>query len=184
MISIIVTYSQAEFDKRYDELRKYRVVIPPDPISQGFSGLANLISQVQGYKDRVSELWNEALILKTHAKVQADAAEYAYETALDLMINTDVEVINMPSDRTKVSKANKKLKNELDHVRETKMIHSLIDVYYKTVSNTFNNLESANKNLTEQINMYKRLNPPTGGQPMQPETEPKTSGVKLTVEPN
>ena len=182
MISVVVTYSQSEFDRKYEELRQYKVTLPKDPISLGFSGLADLIATLQGYKDRVSELWSESSKLKTHAKIQAEIAESEYQTALDLLMNQDVEVINMPSDRTRLAKANKKLQAELSRIHETKMIQSLMDVYHRTVTNVYNNLESANDNLSEQVQIYKRMNPPTSlGFDQQPASEPRTSGVSVST---
>lgn len=189
MISVVVSYSQSEFEQKYAELRRYKVTIPTDITSTGLSGLSVLVSTVQGYKTRVTELMNEAMIMKAHAKVQSESAEHAYEASLDLIINTDIEVINMPSDRTRVARANKKLKAELEHVKEAKTIFSLIDVYYKSVVHIFNDLESANKNLETQTNIYKKMMPPnfeahpTYSPSQQQSTIPiQTQGVKLLTE--
>ncbi len=156
-----VLYDEAEFQKKYDELKQYHVDIPEDPVSLGFSGLAAKIAEVQRCKDRVSEMWNESSLVKTKAKVYADSSEYVYQSKLDVIIDTDPEIIALPSDRTKLARANKKLAVELKEMQEAEFVYKLVNAYFNTVANTFNNLESVNKNLTEQLNIYKKLSPPT-----------------------
>lgn len=159
MILTSITYDESAFAAKYEELKKYRITIPPDPMAQGFNGLATLISQVQGMRDRVSELLGEALSLKSQAKIQAASAKYAYEAAVDLIMDTDLEILALPSDRTRLAKANKKLKAEVDRMRETDLISRLIDTYHKSVLNVLENLESSNRNLNEQCNLYKKMYP-------------------------
>lgn len=184
MITLSIGYDEADFNHRYEELKKYRVTLPPDPISLGFSGIAQLISEVQGYKDRVSELWNEALMMKSKAKLQTTATRYNYEAKLDLIIDTDPEITGMSSDRQRVARANKKLAKERADMNESELIYGLIDAYYKTVSNIHSNLESANRNLESQCNIYKRMNPPVDGQPQYhtaPQQYPKGTHVPTSL---
>lgn len=159
MITVTINYDQEAYALKYEELKKYRATIPPDPMAQGFNGLAQLISTIQGYKDRVSELLSEALVLKSQAKVQAESAKYKYETSLDLIMDTDIEILALPSDRTRLARANKKLTVEVAHMRESNLIYRLIDAYFKTVENAYNNLESSNRNISEQCNLYKKMYP-------------------------
>lgn len=167
----LVTYEDSEFDKKYAELDLYRAVIPPDPIALGFSGIASLMSEMQGKKDRVTELLNKAALMRTKAKIQLDSTKYVYETQLDVLLESDGDVLIMPSDRTRLARANRKLRDKIDAMKNAELVYKLIDVYYKTVSNVYNNLESANRNLTEQCNIFKRMNPPA---PYPPSNQPGT----------
>lgn len=158
--ALAVQYREEEFTSRYEELKQYRIAIPPDPVALGFNGLADLISRVQGFKDRVSEMLNDAIVLKTRAKVQADVCQYAYEAAVDILVDTDPEISSLPSDRSRLARANKKLADKVAATRTSSLVHKMIEAYYRTVANVYANLESANRNLYEQCNLYKRMNPP------------------------
>lgn len=167
---LAIQYSEAEYKNKYEELRQYKVTIPADPISQGFGGLAALISTVQGSRDRITEVMNEALYSKSLAKKQELELHYAYETALDVIIDTDPEITNLTSDRQRLARANQKLKAQIADMREATIIYHLFDCYYKTVCNVLHRIESADKSLSEQINIYKRMNPPLPFAPLVPGT--------------
>lgn len=177
-----VNYDEAEYNKKYAELDEYRINIPPNPIDLGFAGLADLVSKVQNAKSRVSELYTRSLKLKSDAKVQEMSAKYAYEAKLDVLLESDATVLSAASDRTRIARANKILKVEIERMRETDLIYRLVNAYYQSVGNVFTNLESVNKNLSEQVNIYKRMLPPIDAQPsFSPTPGNNTSGVTVPV---
>lgn len=155
-----IAYNDAEFQKRYEELKHYVVTIPDDPAILGFSGFVKLFHTIQEYKNRVSQMWSEASVLRTNAKIHWDSAKYAYQAKFDLLVDTDPEIIALTSDRAKTSKANKKLAQEIREMQDAEMTYKLVNVYFGVIENTFNNLESVNRNLTEQANIFKKSNPP------------------------
>ena len=109
-----------------------------------------------GFPDRI---FNEALNAKADSEVQLESAEYAYTAALDVLLDTDPEILALPSDKTKVARANRKLKTQLETLHQAKMVHIHIDAYFKTVQSTLKDLESTNKNLTEATNLFKKSLP-------------------------
>jgi len=157
-----IVYDETTFENYYNELKDYRMEIPKNAETQGFSGLQELFSRVQEYRNRVSEMLATATTMKAKAKVQFDSATYAYEASLDSLLDTDPEVVALPSDKVKVARANKKLTVQIERMQDAKMTLTLIDAYYKTVDHVMGNLESVNKNLTEQCNIIKKLHPSNG----------------------
>lgn len=171
-----VHYNDEEYNKLYAELNAIHVIIPADPIALGFSGLSNLISEVQGHRERVSSIESDIIRIHTNALIQRDACKHNYETNLAILMDTDPEVMNQPSDKTKVAKANKKLTEYVEQYRQSVVVYRLINTFYDTVKNKSKMLSVANDNIKEQCNIYKRLNPPTGGgyQPQGYQQPPKT----------
>lgn len=187
-LSVVVNYDEQDYNKKYDELKQYRLTAPSDPVALGFQGLYDWIANIQKMKNRVNVLLIESLVEKERAKVQADSAKYVYEAQLDVLLENNPEVLSAASDRIRVARANKLLKAEISRMRETDLIHRLVAAYHKSVAAVFSNLESANLNLDRQSNIYKRMNPPTDGQPgytpsYPPPTGNNTSGVTVPVSP-
>jgi hypothetical protein len=159
----LLVYDEEAYEKCYSELKTYEIAVPADPVQTGFNGLCELFSKVQAYRERVSQMFSEAVRTLARAKVQMNSAKRAYETALDIVIDTDPEIIKLPSDRTKVARANRKLAAEVERMHESINTFHMIDAYYEVVKNRADILSTANKAITEQTNLYKKLIPPTDG---------------------
>jgi|SRR5665213_17378 len=155
-----LTYDEVVYEKLYEEIKQYEISVPTDPVQLGFNGICELFSKVQAYRERVGAMFTEAVRTLAHAKVQMESAKRAYETALDIVIDTDPEIIKLPSDRTKVARANRKLAAEVERMHDSKNTFHLIDAYYEVVKNRVNILAITNKAITEQTNLYKKLIPP------------------------
>ena len=158
-LALSIAYDSEAYFKRFQELRTYHIEIPADPAALGFNGMFALYSKLQEYKTRVVGILNDARSAKSNAKVQVKAAEYAYNAALDVLIDTDPEILVLPSDRTKVARANKKLKTQLETLHQAEIVYEHINAYYQTVEATMGDLESTNDNLREAINLFKKSLP-------------------------
>lgn len=168
-LALSIIYDSDAYFKRYQELRTYHIEIPRDIVAVGFNGMYVLYSQLQEYKSRVTGIFNDALNAKADSEAQLEAAEYAYNAALDVLLDTDPEILALPSDKMKVARANRKLKTQLETLHQAKIVHIHIDAYFKTVQSTLKDLESTNKNLTEAVQLFKRALPSPGLSGNQPQ---------------
>lgn len=161
-----IVYNDAEYEVRYKELHTCRVSVPENVVELGFGSIALYLAKIQGYKDRVSSMLSEVLQIQGKAKMQLNDAKFLYETKLDALIDMDPEIVNLPSDKMKIARANKKLTEERQRVQDATAVYHMITTYVKSVEVVLENLVSADKSLTEQGNIYKRMHPPV--QPQYP----------------
>ena len=87
-LALSIAYDEKSYHERFLELRTYHLDIPADPSVIGFNGMFELYSRLQAYKSRVTNILNDARTAKANAKVQLKTAEYAYNAALDVLIDT------------------------------------------------------------------------------------------------
>jgi len=142
-----------EYEIRLQELQKVRIELLEDPVSSGLTSINRKIAELQGQKDRVSSLFLESIKNRAEAQILVDSKKGEYNRRLDELLATDPEVQNQKSEKLRISTANTKMAELVLEEHYAEKDYTQADVYYKCVQQVYNNLESANANLSRQISV-------------------------------
>lgn len=142
-----------ELSARHEELQKIRIHLDEDPLSNGLTGVNAKIAQVQGQKDRVSALLLEAIKNRSLAQILHDTSKGAYERRLYELLVTDADVMAQKTEKLRESMANTRISDLLMKTTYAEIDLVKADAYYKGLYQMYENLESANSNLSRQISV-------------------------------
>ncbi len=142
-----------EYRNRYEELRKVKIELDPDPVKEGLQSINKKIAQVQGEKERTSALLIEAIKNRAEASILYDAKKGEHQRNLDVLLSSDEEVKGQKSAELRKATANVKLQQIVLDMAHTELDYQKADAYYKCVQQMYSHLESANMNISRQISV-------------------------------
>ncbi|MCM8820298.1 MAG: hypothetical protein NC925_05845 [Candidatus Omnitrophica bacterium] len=141
----------SDYDARLEELKSFKVDLDPDPVSKGIFSLNEKLAQVQAFKDRVCALLVEAHQNVSEYEIIYESVKHQYESNLERLLVSDPEVQSLKSDRLRIASANVKLAELLIKLNNANLELLRAKNYLKCVQTIYDNLNSVNENLTQQI---------------------------------
>lgn len=145
--------TDTEIQKRLEEVSLIRIELSPDPVSEGLGSLNQKISELQGYKDRVSALLVEAIKNRADAEILQESVRGEYSRKLDSLIASDADVLAQKNEKSRTAMANTKMPELVLQVVGVEQDFAKAEAYYKCIQQIYGNLESANSNLSRQISV-------------------------------
>lgn len=142
-----------EYAARHAEMSVIRIQLDNDPLEKGLAGVNSKISQLQGQKDRVSQFLMEAIRNKAEAQILHDTYKGEYERKMYELLVTDADVQAQKTEKLRESMANTKISAVLLKVAMAEIDLVKADSHYKGLYQMYENLESANANLSRQISV-------------------------------
>ena len=144
---------EADYKKNLEELQGLNVSLDADPVSQGLSAINEKIADIQAKKDRASNLLVEALANKSYYEQQYDTSKTNLDLARGREIITDPDMKNLKSDAARQAAANVKLNQDCLNNHNDLLAFTTAESYLKCIYQIYNNLCSAQENLSRQISV-------------------------------
>jgi len=146
-------YKEEDYKRFLSELSQMSVPLDSDPVSLGLSALNEKISGIQAKKDSISNYLLRAIGNKTAYEVEYKTAKDDHEIHLDNLMSTDSNVRSEKSDLSRRAAANVMLKEKVMDVHVKLLELTRAENYLKCVYHIYNNLCSAQENLSRQISV-------------------------------
>ena len=144
---------EEDYRKRLDELKEMFVKLDSDPVADGLSTINEKIAEIQAKKDTVSSYLVEAIANKSYYESIYDTEKLNIELEQDRLCATDVDVKSQKSDTARKSAANVKLSDKILINHTNLLAFVTAESYLKSVYQVYNNLCSAQENLSRQISV-------------------------------
>jgi len=149
----MIKLTEVEYTKNLEELETLKVSLDKDPVAQGLSAINEKIADIQAKKDRVSNLLVEALANKCEYEKKYDTTKTSLDLERSKEIVTDTDIKNLKSDSARQAAANVKLNQKCLDNHADLLEFMTAESYLKCIYQIYNNLCSAQENLSRQISV-------------------------------
>jgi len=144
---------EEDYKTRLVDLNEMYVKLDSDPVADGLSTISEKIAEIQSKKDTVSSYLVEAIANKSYYESVYDTEKLNIELEQDRLCATDADVKSQKSDTSRKSAANVKMSDKLLANHTNLLAFVTAESYLKSVYQVYNNLCSAQENLSRQISV-------------------------------
>lgn len=147
---------EARIRVRIDELKKFGVTLPDDPISLGISKMNRVIATVRAQLDRASQIVIEAIEMKNLADRSLRAAKASYEDKRGHLLAYDDDVRAGKSQAERDAVADTHCRGELNNLRKWEIVDADVKSFHTVALHVFENLRKTRDDIGLQLAVVKQ----------------------------
>ena len=135
------------------EISSIKFELDTDPAQIGVGNINRKISEVHAYKERVASILGEAITNVYKRDHLYQESKLDYDIKFEKLLNSDDQIKNLKSEGLRTAACNSKIPDEYMRMCNLKIDLNDAEGFLKFVQTRFNQLESANSNLSRQISV-------------------------------
>ena len=153
-----------EIATKLEEVKTIRFCLDKDPLTLGLNSILAKLAEVQSQKSRLSSLIMEAMQNAAVCEIEKEQIQNDHDRKLDLLMATDDDVKNQKSAEQRNTHGRLKMTDQVLALHKADVSSIKAGWYQKILQSVYNDLESANGNLSRQISVIQLESNINGGQ--------------------
>jgi len=142
-----------KYDVYRQELNAISILLEGDPATVGIVTINKKIAEVNAMRERVAAVLSEAIANVYEREHFYEEMKLDYDIKFQKTLNGDPSIQSLKSDTLRVAAVNAKLPDEFLKMNAAKINFNDAEGFLKLVQAKYNQLDSANSNISRQISV-------------------------------